>query len=144
MATVERVVKVSTPLSKVWPYLADFTTTEQWDPPTISTRRTSGDGGVGTTYENVSRILGTEQEVHYRVVRCEENSLLELEGDAGSVKLRDTITFASTPEGGTEVKYHAEFHPTGVAKLAAPLLPAPLKILADQVATSLAERLERL
>ena len=144
MASVERTITVSTPVSKVWPYLADFTSTEQWDPPTVTTTRTSGDGGVGTTYLNVSKILGTTQEVSYRVVRCEENSVLELEGDAGSVKLRDTITFASTVAGGTEVRYHAEFEPSGVAKLAAPLLPAPLKILGDQVAKSLAARLEEL
>ena len=144
MAVVERTVTVSTPLSKVWPYVADFTTTEEWDPPTVTTRRTSGDGGVGTTYVNVSRILGTEQEVHYRVVRCEASSVLELEGDAGSVQLHDTIHFASTPEGGTEVTYRAEFKPTGVAKLAAPLLPLALKLLGDRVAQSLAASLERL
>jgi uncharacterized protein YndB with AHSA1/START domain len=144
MATVERTVTVSTPLSKVWPYLLDFTNTEDWDPPTVTTRRTSGDGGVGTTYVNVSKILGTEQEVHYRVVGCDENALLELEGDAGSVQLHDTILFASTADGGTEVTYRAEFEPTGVAKLAAPLLPPALKILGDQVAASLAASLERL
>jgi uncharacterized protein YndB with AHSA1/START domain len=144
MAEIERVIRVSTPIETVWPFLADFTTTEQWDPPTVSTVRTSGDGGVGTTYHNVSRLLGTEQEVDYRVTRHVERELLQLEGDAGSVKLRDTITFETTPEGGTEVTYHAEFHPVGIAKVAGPLLPAPLKILGDQVASSLAKALEQL
>jgi hypothetical protein len=137
-------VSVSTPLAKVWPYLSDFTNTEDWDPPTVTTRRTSGDGGVGTTYLNVSKILGSEQEAHYRVVRRDEEALLELEGESGSVRLHDTITFAATPDGGTEVTYRAEFKPSGVGKLAAPLLPAPLKILGDQVAKTLADRLEKL
>jgi len=144
VAEVERVITVGTPIARVWPYLRDFTTTEEWDPPTVSTTRTSGDGGVGTTYVNVSKILGSEQEVRYRVTKCEENSVLELEGDAGSVQLHDTITFASTPEGGTEVKYHATFEPVGVAQLAAPLLPPALKVLGDRVASSLEEHLERL
>ncbi len=144
MAEIERVVRVPTPIETVWPFLADFTTTEEWDPPTVSTVRTSGDGGVGTTYHNVSRLLGTEQEVDYRVTQHVERELLQLEGDAGSVKVRDTITFVATPEGGTEVTYDAEFHPVGVAKVAAPLLPAPLKILGDRVALSLARTLESL
>ncbi|QIG42083.1 polyketide cyclase [Nocardioides anomalus] len=144
MASVERTITVSTPLSRVWPYLADFTTTEEWDPPTVSTTRTSGDGGVGTTYHNVSSFLGKETEADYTVVRREEESVLELEGEAGSVGLHDTITLTGTPEGGTEVTYHAEFHPSGAAKLAEPLLPPALKVLGDKVAASMAERLEQL
>ena len=102
-------------MSKVWPYLADFRSTEQWDPPTVTTTRTSGDGGVDTTYLNVGE-RGTHGGRYHVDVRCEENSVLELEGDAGSVKLRDTITFASTVDGGTEVRYHAEFKPSGVGE----------------------------
>jgi uncharacterized protein YndB with AHSA1/START domain len=144
MTDVERTVTVSTPLERVWAYVSDFTTTEQWDPPTVSTTRTSGDGGVGTTYHNVSKILGTEQEVDYVVREYVERERLQLAGDAGSVQLLDTITFAATAEGGTSVTYHAEFTPTGAAKLATPLLPAALKLLGDKVADSLREHLEEL
>jgi hypothetical protein len=28
----------------VWAFLSDFTTTEEWDPPTVSTVRVTGDG----------------------------------------------------------------------------------------------------
>jgi uncharacterized protein YndB with AHSA1/START domain len=144
VASVERTITVSTPLSKVWPYLADFTTTEEWDPPTVSTTRTSGDGGVGTTYHNVSKLLGKETDATYTVVRREEESVLELEGESGSVGLHDTITFASTADGGTEVTYHAEFHPTGAGKLVEPLLPPALKVLGDKVAAQMTEKLEQL
>ena len=144
MASVERTITVSTPLSRVWPYLADFTNTEEWDPPTVTTTRTSGDGGVGTTYRNVSKFLGKETEAEYTVVRREEESLLELKGESGSVGLHDTITFRSTPEGGTEVTYHAEFHPSGAGKLAEPLLPPALKVLGDEVAATMSEKLEQL
>lgn len=144
MASVERVITTAAPIDKVFAYLVDFTHTEEWDPPTVRTTRTSGDGGVGTTYHNVTKILGSEQEAEYRVVRCEQNAVFELEGESGSVQLHDTIHFASTPEGGTEVKYHAEFKPTGVSKLAEPLLPAALKVLGDKTADQMRERLDRL
>ena len=49
MPSVERTVTVTQPIEKVWAYLSDFRTTEEWDPPTVSTVRTSGDGGVAFT-----------------------------------------------------------------------------------------------
>ncbi|GAA2010936.1 SRPBCC family protein [Nocardioides kribbensis] len=148
MPSVERTVTTHTPLPRVWDYLSDFTSTEEWDPPTQRTTRTSGDGGVGTTYHNVSSFLGSEQEVEYTVVERVEQERLVLTGDAGSVQLRDTLTFATTAleDGttGTAVTYHADFEPQGAAKLATPVLPAALTVLADKVASSLEERLERL
>jgi hypothetical protein len=44
-------------VDEVWAFLSDFTTTEGWDPPTVSTVRATGDGGVGTEYANTSRVL---------------------------------------------------------------------------------------
>ena len=78
MPTVERTITVERPVQAVWTYLTDFTTTEQWDPPTVSTVCTSGDGGVGTTYHNVSRLLGREVEVDYEVVQYEPYRVFEL------------------------------------------------------------------
>ena len=143
MPSVERTVTTDQPLTKVWEYLSDFTNTEEWDPPTVTTTRTSGDGGVGTTYHNVSKLLGSEQEVDYVVTEYDVEKTLQLAGDAGSIKLLDTITFESTGTG-TSVTYHAEFNPEGAAKLATPLMPAALKVLADKVASSMQEKLDQL
>lgn len=144
MPSVERTVTTDQPIEKVWAYLSDFTTTEQWDPPTVTTTRTAGDGGVGTTYTNVSKFLGSESEVHYVVTEHVPLERLQLKGDAGdSLSLLDTITFAR--EGsGTAVTYHAEFEPHGAAKLAEPLMPLGLKVLADKVAKSMQEHLDAL
>ncbi len=143
MPSVERTVTVDTAPQKVWDYLSDFRTTEEWDPPTVSTERTSGDGGVGTTYHNVSKFLGSEQEVDYVVTEYVAGSRLQLAGDAGSIKLLDTITVE--PHGtGTSVTYHAEFDPEGAAKVLEPLMPVALKLLADKVASSLEEKLQQL
>ena len=145
MAHVERTLTTSTDIHTVWDYLTDFRTTEQWDPPTVSTERTSGDGGVGTTYHNVSSFLGSESEVDYVVSAVEPLERFELRGDAGkSVDLHDTITFERLPEGGTRVTYRAEFRTHGAAKLAEPLLPPGLKILGDRVAATMQERLDAL
>lgn len=144
MTSVERTVETDRPIDRVWAYLSDFRSTEEWDPPTVSTVRTSGDGGVGTTYLNTSTFLGHETEVAYEVTEYVPEQRLQLRGDAGnSLDLLDTITFEPTATG-TRVTYHAEFRPSGAAKLAEPLLPLPLKVLADKVADSLTEHLQRL
>jgi uncharacterized protein YndB with AHSA1/START domain len=143
MPSVERTVTVDQPIEKVWTYLSDFTTTEEWDPPTVSTVRTSGDGGVGTTYTNVSKFLGHETEVKYVVTEHVANQRLQLAGDAGSLDLLDTLTFEPTATG-TSVTYHAEFSPHGAAKIVEPLMPLALKVLADKVAASMQEKLEAL
>lgn len=143
MASVVRTITVAQPVEKVWAYLADFTTTEEWDPPTVSTTRLSGDGGVGTTYRNVSKFLGKETEVTYEVVRADPNRVLELTGSANGMDLRDTIIFAER-EGSTEVTYRSEFQPQGLAKLAEPLLDGGLEVLGTRVAKSLKEKLSHL
>lgn len=140
MPTVERTITVERPVEAVWAYLTDFTTTEQWDPPTVSTVRTSGDGGLGTTYHNVSRLLGREVEVDYEVVQYEPYRVFELTGTARGMDLRDTLTFDAGPET-TTLSYRSEFSPHGAAKLATPLLAGGIELLGTRVAASLEERL---
>lgn len=140
MPSVERTITVEKPVESVWTYLTDFTTTEQWDPPTVSTERTSGDGGVGTTYHNVSRMLGREVEVDYEVVRFEPYEVFELTGSANGMSLRDTITFQSG-EDTTTVTYRSEFSPHGVTKLASPVIAGGIEVLGSKVAASLEKHL---
>ncbi|TWG99272.1 polyketide cyclase/dehydrase/lipid transport protein [Nocardioides sp. J9] len=140
MPTVERTITVARPVQLVWDYLTDFTRTEEWDPPTVSTARTSGDGGVGTTYHNVSKMVGREVEVDYEVTRFEPHRVFELVGEANGVTVTDTITFESGQET-TTVTYHSEFAPHGAAKLANPLIAGAIEVLGSRVSSSLEERL---
>ena len=143
MPHIERTITVpGGDLDSIWAYLADFTTTEEWDPPTRSTRRVQGDGGVGTTYHNVSTFLGRETEATYTVAAHEPPRRLELEGEASSMRLHDTIT-VEQQGADVVVTYRAEFHPQGAAKLATPLLPAGLKVLGDSAAQQMEECLRR-
>ena len=145
MPSVERTITVEQPPIKVWAYMSDFTNTEDWDPPTISTERTSGEGGVGTTYHNVSRVLGRKREIEYTVIEWVDLARLQLSGDAGSVKTLDTITLE--PVGaGTTLTYHLDVRLTsrGAGRLARPLVPVALKLLATRAAASLKRKLERL
>jgi uncharacterized protein YndB with AHSA1/START domain len=137
---VERTITVDQPPSAVWRFLADFTTTEEWDPPTVSTERTSGDGGIGTTYHNVAKFAGRRTEVDYLVTRYVEGHCLELHGTALGLELVDTITIDPTPDGGTRVTYAARFMPCQDEGFTLPSMTS----LGDFVAESLQDSLEHL
>ena len=61
-------------------YLADFRNAEAWDPGTRTCERTSGDGGVGTTYRNVSSFLGREVELTYTTAELAPHTRVHLRG----------------------------------------------------------------
>ena len=143
MPHIERTITVPGHADEVFAYLADFTTTEEWDPPTRSTELVSGDGGVGTRYRNISKFLGKETETIYTVVTHDAPHRLELSGDASSMRLHDTITVEDLGDD-VRVTYRAEFHPEGAAKLATPLLPPALKVLGDSAADQMEKCLRRL
>lgn len=143
MATIERSVAVQQPVEKVWDFLSDFTTTESWDPGTVSCERVSGDGGVGTVYRNVSRFMGREVEIEYTTVEVVAGREFRLRGRTGSMEMEDTMRFHAE-DGRTRVDYIAHFEPQGLTKLVSPLLAPFLKKLGDDAAASLERTLSGL
>lgn len=141
---LSRTVTTEAPIAEVFRYLADFTTTTEWDPGTLSTTRVCGDGGVGTHYRNVSRFLGRETELTYVVEQVEAGSLLRLRGENRTVVATDTMTFREAQGGGTTVTYHAAFSFRGVARLVAPLLAPAFRRLGDDAQAGLRTALGRI
>jgi carbon monoxide dehydrogenase subunit G len=140
---VSRTVTVPTSPKKAFDYLSDFTTTTEWDPGTVSTVRVSGHGGVGTVYENRSRLAGRESQLTYVVTDVRAPEAITLRGVNSSVVAVDTITFE--PAGtGTRVTYSAHFTFKGAAKLLAPFLRPAFKKLGDEAEEGLREYLGKL
>ncbi len=139
-----RVVEVATPIDRAFAYLADFTTTNHWDPGTVSTTLISGDGGVGTTYANISTFLGQRSELTYTVIERRQDERLVLRGVSPSLVAVDTLTFASTALGGTRVTYAADFTFSGIARFVVPLLAPAFKRFGDRAAEGLRSHLARL
>lgn len=140
---LERTVLTQAAPQRVFDYLSDFTTTTEWDPGTVRTERISGDGGVGTTYRNVSKFLGRESELTYTVITLDAPRTFALRGENATVVAHDTMEVR--PDGaGTRVTYTADFAFKGVAKFVAPLLAPALKRLGDHAEEGLAEALGKL
>ncbi|GCD90282.1 SRPBCC family protein [Nocardioides sp. LS1] len=140
---LQRTVRTTASPDVVFDYLSDFTTTTEWDPGTVSTVLLSGDGGVGTTYRNVSSFLGRESELTYTVVERIAPTRFALRGENKTVVAHDTMEVH--PEGaGTRVTYTADFTFKGVAKYLAPLLRPALTRLGDHAEEGLAAALGKL
>jgi len=140
---LQRSVTVDASPEKVFAYLSDFTTTEEWDPGTVRCVRTSGDGGVGTAYLNTSKFLGRETELTYTVLDVDHGRRVQLRGQNKTVTATDTIKVS--PNGsGSDVLYTADFEFHGVARLLLPLFMGALKKLGDDAEKGLHESLSRL
>jgi uncharacterized protein YndB with AHSA1/START domain len=145
---LQRTVTVEKPLDKVFDYLSDFTTTTEWDPGTVRTVLTSGDGGFGTEYLNTTKFAGRETQLTYVVVDLVPNRQISLRGENKTVIANDTMTFRETGAGNggtrTEVTYTADFTFKGAARLIAPFLKPAFTRLGDEAETGMASALSRL
>ena len=92
---LERTVYTPRTPTETFTYLADFTSTNEWDPGTVSTTRTSGDGGVGSTYRNISQFLGRKTELTYTTVILRPDEFIELMGENKTLVAHDQMTVTS-------------------------------------------------
>jgi len=155
---LKRVVTTDKPLDQVFAYLSDFTTTTQWDPGTVETVRTSGDGGFGTEYLNTSTFAGRQTQLTYVVEDLVPNRHIALRGENKTVIAHDTMTFreiGTSTEGtsprvtsknvtSTEVTYTADFTFKGIARLVAPFMKPAFERLGNEAEHGMAAALARL
>lgn len=141
--TVSRTFTTSALPEAVFDYLADFTNAEEWDPGTVSCVRASGDGGVGTTYRNVSKFLGRESEITYTTDELQRPTRIHLIGRNEQFEGHDALGIRAHADG-SEVTYTAEFSFKGSARFAAPGVAAYLPFLAKKTVDELKATLDRL
>ena len=142
---LHKVVTVDAPVAVVFAYLADFTTSNEWDPGTVRTVRISGDGGGGTTYRNTSTFAGRETELTYVLNERVPNERIALRGENKTVISDDTMTFRSLNDGSrTEVTYVAEFTFKGLARFVAPLFRPAMTKLGNEAEAGLQQALDKL
>ncbi len=143
MHVLKRTITTTAPPEKVFPYLADFTNAVEWDAGSVSCTRTSGDGGPGTVYRNVSRFAGREVELDYVVERVDPPRTFVIVGSNASTTSHDTIVVR--PRGtGSDVIYTARFTFAKGGKALELLLTPLLEKLGNDTAKTLKKALDRL
>ena len=127
---VERTFTVARPPDEVFDYLSDFTHSNEWDPGTLETRRTSGSGGLGTEYANTSQFLGRTVALAYETTAHDRPRRVQFRGTNASATATDTMTFTLADEG-TEIHYRADFEFGLLVRLVAPAFRGRIERLAD-------------
>jgi hypothetical protein len=140
--TLLRTVRTSWDADSVFTYLLDFEHAEEWDSGTVRCDRLAGQGGVGTTYRNVSKFLGRETTLDYEVEKLVPGKQFVITGANKTVVSKDTVTVTPTSDGGAEVEYRADMTFKGVAGVISPLLSPFLKKLADDTEAQLLRTLD--
>ena len=140
---VERTFIVNRPIEAVFAYLSDFENTNEWDPGTVSTQRTSGDGGLGTVYANTSEFVGRKVDLVYTTVGYDEPTFFSCQGKNKQSTATDAMTFTRVEGDRTQIHYRATFEFHGITKLLAPLVVKPrLSALADETIEQITKALE--
>jgi len=130
MPSVSRTFSVTAPPARVVDYLKDFANAEEWDPGTQScTREGDGPVEVGTTWHNVSKIVGVTAELTYRLDELTNRTLVFI-GENSSSTSKDTTTVDASGWGSV-ITYHADLEMKGAAKLLSPAMKIVFEKLAN-------------
>jgi len=138
---VTELIEVPRSLEESFAYVADFTTVAEWDPGIHSSRRLSGDGGVGSIYEVRAEFRGKTMPFTYTVTAFEHNMRIVLDGVGEKATSLDTIAFEAGADGCTRITYTADFRLKGALRLAEPFLGGTFKTLARKALAGLAAKL---
>ena len=142
MPSVSRTFSTIATPDATFAYLSDFTHAEEWDPGTRTCERTSGDGGVGTTYRNVSTFLGREVEITYTTAELAPPTRVHLRGTNEQFEGHDIFEITASGSG-SQVRYTAEMSFSGLSRLASPVVSAYLPILARKTVDQLRASLDK-
>lgn len=138
--TLSATIVTQKSIDEAFAYMADFTTTNEWDPATVETVKLSGDGMLGTQYRNTTEFNGSQTQLVYTVTDYRMNDRVELRAENKTLFAVDTMTFRRTSEG-TQVTYTAQFTFKGAYRLVAPFLRPAFGKLEDGAERGLREAL---
>jgi len=141
--TLDRTITVPGDAESVFDFVADFSTTEQWDPGIVAATKTSaGPVGLGAEFELMASFMGRKLRTEYRIIEYERPQRVVIRG--GTAQFTSTDTIIVTPaEGAVRIDYRAVFELRGAMRLAEPFLKGTFSRLADAAVAGLERRLSR-
>ncbi|KZX58750.1 short-chain dehydrogenase [Halioglobus sp. HI00S01] len=109
MTTLREIIRVNRTPDEAFAYVADFTTTAEWD-STVRTARKLTDGpvGVGTRFLVNCKLPVGSVDLCYEILEFQPPERLVLVGHSRLFTVEDTITFAPKGEQ-TDIVYQAAF-----------------------------------
>jgi hypothetical protein len=128
--------------TEVFEYLADFSSTAEWDPGVSEAWRLTGEPlRSGARFHVVAGFLGRRVALEYRTVQIDPPRLVVLRAETAALTSEDTIVVRPLPGGGAEVAYEATLRPRGALRLADPLLGLLFRRIGNRAKAGLAAHL---
>jgi hypothetical protein len=144
MARYEATVTTARDREAAFDYLADFRSAGEWDPSVKEAWLKKGKPGEpGAEFRLVSRFIGRDVALTYRIVAAERPRRIVLVAETPTAVSRDEITFNEVPDGGTAVTYSANLRLRGPLKLLDPILAQFFKSLGENARQGLTAQLAR-
>ena len=143
MARYVATVPSSRPADETFAYLADFTSTQEWDPGVVrGTRLDDGEIGIGSRFEITVKSL-RESSLVYEVTAYDAAARrIVLRGTNALVISLDEITVVPDASGtGCAVTYDADLRLRGPLKLFEPVLRLSFSTIGDKAAAGLRAQL---
>jgi Polyketide cyclase / dehydrase and lipid transport len=136
MPVLRESIEVEQDQREAFDAVADFSSSQRWDPGVVSARRVR-DGhdsptGVGAEYRLTVTFRGRESEMTYRTVGYEPPLEVVLEGVGPRIAATDTIRFEPLDSGGTRVDYTADLRLTGAARIAEPFMRGAFRAMGSR------------
>lgn len=142
MTTIIRSLTVRRPITEVYQYMSDFSTTEQWDPNVLRANKiTLGLVKEGTVFKLLVKSKPRHLDMTYRVHRLKPDAKIELHGEAPNFTVIDTIHLATVGSHHTEIQYRVQLAMPGLSGKLLDTFPALLNPMIDKAVGGLARAL---
>ena len=127
MTRVQQTIRVKAPIDVAFDYVADFSTTEEWDPGIAEASRLDvGPEPRGQPVPVVADFNGRKLPLEYTITAFDRPRRVVLVGDGSTFHGVDEITFESAG-GGTMVTYVADLRLKGIVAPRRTLHEGPLR-----------------
>ena len=141
MAHARETVSSTRSQQEAFDFLADFTSTAQWDPGVVrAVKLTDGPVEVGTQFRVEANFMGRTTPLVYVMTAYEPPHRFVVSGENSTVTSLDEVTVEPAGDG-SRVTYDAELTLKGPAKLLDPLLGLAFGRIADKAITGLRKAL---
>lgn len=142
MTTIREQIHTSLPIDEAFAYIADFQSSQEWDPGVESAERTdSGEVGVGASYRLAVKMGGRVAPMEYTISRFEPPNRVVLDGTGSRVTAIDDIRFAEQ-DGGTTVDYIADIRLGGLLRFVQPFMSGTFTGIGERAADGMKRTLD--
>jgi carbon monoxide dehydrogenase subunit G len=143
MTKVQQTIHVRAPLEVAFDYVADFSTTAEWDPGVAEASRLDvGPSTQGSRFRVVADFNGRKLPLEYTITAFDRPRRVVLVGDGTTFHGVDEINFA-TAGGGTMVTFTADLQLKGPLRITEPFMKGRFEELGRKAVAGLQRELDR-